>query len=84
MSSFHLKALNPADWEPAELDGGQFCEVLSRIIWNQLLARVARILRGKLVFVDQLKRKHYTSTTTFTWVGTTGLPGSPPSPSAFR
>src|ERR1700720_4275451 len=23
------------DWEPAELDGGQFCEVLARIIYHQ-------------------------------------------------
>src|SRR5579863_9726587 len=23
------------DWEPAELDGGQFCEVLSRILYAQ-------------------------------------------------
>jgi hypothetical protein len=23
------------DWEPAELDGGQFCEILSRIIYHQ-------------------------------------------------
>ena len=23
------------DWEPAELDGGQFCEILGRIIYHQ-------------------------------------------------
>src|SRR2546422_7687066 len=23
------------DWEPAQLDGGQFCEVLARIIYHQ-------------------------------------------------
>ena len=34
---------------------------------------------GKIVFVDQLKRKHHTDKTTFTWVGTTDPPGSPPS-----
>lgn len=33
---------------------------------------------GKIVFVDQLKRKHYTDKTTFAWVGTTDPPGSPP------
>jgi hypothetical protein len=33
---------------------------------------------GKIVFVDQLKRKHYTDKTTFTWVGTTDPPGSSP------
>ena len=33
---------------------------------------------GKIVFVDQLKRKHYTGKTTFTWVGTTDPPGSSP------
>src|SRR5665213_1418312 len=23
------------DWEPAQLDGGQFCEILARIIYHQ-------------------------------------------------
>jgi hypothetical protein len=32
---------------------------------------------GKLVFVDQLKRKHYTDKTTFTWVGSTEPPTAP-------
>ena len=25
------------DWEPAELDGGQFCEILARILYHSLL-----------------------------------------------
>ena len=37
---------------------------------------------GKIVFVDQLKRKHYTDKTTFTWVGTTEPPGAPTPPSS--
>lgn len=32
---------------------------------------------GRIVFVDQLKRKHYTDKTKFTWVGTTDPPGTP-------
>ena len=33
---------------------------------------------GKIVFRDQLKRKHVTDKTTFTWVGPTDPPGSLP------
>jgi len=50
-------------------------EIISVFV-EPIVGEGGKVFTGKLVFVDQLKRKHYTDKTPFTWVGTTDPPRS--------
>jgi hypothetical protein len=48
------------DWEPAELDGGQFCEVLARILYQQDAGRLGlrKDLDDCLKYVEDEQQNH--------------------------
>jgi hypothetical protein len=48
------------DWEPAQLDGGQFCEVLARILYHQDSANLspAKDIGDCLTYIEDLKAQN--------------------------
>src|SRR5687767_11579354 len=48
------------DWEPAELDGGQFCEILARVLYHQDSGRLQlqKSLDDCLKYVEDDQQQH--------------------------
>src|SRR5215510_8883298 len=48
------------DWEPAELDGGHFCEALARILYHQDsgILELTRLFNDCLIYIEKNSNPH--------------------------